>query len=213
MITVEKKLNIFSKLILEREQKELSEKHQEIKESNDRIIKDRREKAEAKARQLIESKVNKANVEKNAIISKATNEAKIKVLNKKKELLKRAIEGVKNKAKQFIDTEEYENYLLNLVTEVLSELKDEKEIILYVLPTDAERFKKKLKDTIKKSGASTDDVQIEPSSNDIIGGVIAVNKAQSIRIDASISSTIEDNRDIIGHMLYEELTKAGDINE
>jgi len=213
MITVEKKLNIFSKLILEKERTKLNEKLQEIKENNEKIIKEKRDKAKVKAKQLIESKVNKGNVEKNAMISKATNEAKNKILNKKKELLDRTVEEIKNKARQFANSQEYENYFLKAVKDALAEFNDGKGISLYILPEDIKRFQEKLNSTIVNSGLKIEDVEIIPSTEDIIGGVIVVNKVQSIRIDASISSTIEEKRETIGYMLYEELIKAGDINE
>jgi len=213
MITVEKKLNIFSKLILEKEQSESDTKLEEMKKNNEKIIQEHKEKIEEKARQLINNRVNKANAEKNAIISKVTSEAKNKILAKKKELLDRTIEGVKNKARQFTDTPEYEAYLINSVLEALLALKGEQGISIYLLQKDIDKFSEKLTALIIQNGFNQSDIEMIPSNNDIIGGVVAINKAKTIRIDAAISTVIEDNEGIIGQMLYEELKKAGGRNE
>ncbi|MGF7058496.1 V-type ATP synthase subunit E [Brassicibacter mesophilus] len=213
MITVEKKLNIFSKLILEKEQNESDTKLQEMKKNNEKIIQDHKEKIEEKARHLINNRVSKANVEKNTIISKVTSEAKNKILAKKKELLDRTIEGIKNKAKQFTDMPEYEIYLMNSVSEVLSALKGEQGVSMYLLQKDTERFNEKLTDIIIQNGFNQSDIEIMPTTYDIIGGVFAENKTKTIRIDATIKTVIEDNKSTIGQILYEELKKAGGKDE
>ncbi len=213
MITVEKKLNIFSKLILEKEQNESDVKLEEMKKNNEKTIQAHKKKLEQKAKEIINNKVNKANMEKNAMMSKVTGDAKNKILTKKRELLERLMEGIRDKARLFTDTPEYEGYLQKSFIEVLSSLEEEQGVIIHVMQRDIERYKEKLITTMVQKGINQSDVDITPSTSDIIGGLLGQNKSQTIRIDATISTIIEDGKSIIGQILYEELKKAGDIDE
>ncbi|MTI66100.1 MAG: hypothetical protein FH753_05795 [Firmicutes bacterium] len=206
MITVEEKLNTFSKLVYERVKKESETSLNSIHEKNNKILKEHREKIKKKAEKIIEKKIRDGEIKKREMISNANTSIKKQILNKKKEMLKDILQGVKNLAFEFTEKKEYENYFKKTFKEVVKDFKKGEKIDLYLTNKDLVKFDKFLN--------TYNEIKIDLKSADesIIGGVIAI-KGDSFKIDASLKTLVEDNKDILGRYLYKELDKVGDYIE
>lgn len=205
MITMEEKLKVFTKLVLEKVQNEYDERAREIKEKNNKIIQNHKAKLREKSKQIIQDFVKKGEIEKNRMISKAKLDSKKKILNKREELLNKFIANLEKKARQFTYEEEYKNFLENSVDRVLIGLKDKEHICIYVTDKDRDRYGEIMNRLFVKHDFDSQKISIFTLDSEFIGGVIGIDKEESIKIDCTIKTLIEDNKNLIGQMLYEKL--------
>ncbi|WP_432406939.1 V-type ATP synthase subunit E [Wukongibacter sp. M2B1] len=208
MITVEGKLDVFTKLVLERAQNDYEEKKREIDKGNNEAIKKHREVIKEKSNKIIEDMTSRGEIEKNRLVSKAKIHKKRSVLNKKEELLITFIERIEKMAYQFTYEDNYKDYLRDSLVDVLENLKDRENIVLYLTDKDRERFNEILGEIIVSVGLSSEKVEVLSLDYGFIGGAIGVDEERTIKVDCSIKTKIDDNRTLIGKVLYGELGES-----
>lgn len=205
MITVEGKLEVFTKLVLEKVQQEYEEKKREIDKSNSQIITKHREETNKKAKKIIDDMTSRGKIEKNRMISKAKIDKKRTVLGKKEELLDRLINKIEKLAVRFTYEDDYKPYFENSIYEVLDNLKNKEKITLFITDKDRSQFSETVNKILEEKGFNTENVTIQSMDSSLIGGIIALDSEKTMKIDASIKTKIEDNRSSIGQILYREL--------
>ncbi|MFZ5968601.1 MAG: V-type ATP synthase subunit E [Bacillota bacterium] len=213
MITIEEKLNVFTKLVLEKVQQEFDEKLMEINQKNNEVIEKHRAAIDQTSKKLLEDLTKKGEAKKNKMISKAKLEKKRKILHKKQELIDRLMENVGKKAMAFTDDEAYQTFFHQSISKVLSSFQGEEGIQLFVTTKDADRFGDFIYQEGEKAGFTKEQMDIAVSLEDIVGGIVVVNRQRTLRIDASIQTVIEEHRQLIGQKLYDAFKEAGDIDE
>ncbi len=205
MITVEGKLDVFTKLVLEKVQSEYEEKKKEIDKRNDEVIVKHREVMKNKADKITEDMAGRGEVEKNRLVSKAKIDKKRTVLIKKEELLTILVKKIEKMAFQFTYDDNYREYLRNSLIEVLDNLKNKEKIALYITDKDRDRFKDILEELIGSESLNGEKAELHSLDRGFIGGVIGVDEGRTIKVDCSIKTKIDDNKSLIGQALYREL--------
>lgn len=207
MITVEDKLNIFYRMVLEKAEKQEMETLEELSKKNDAAKKEYTEKINKKKEELIQKKVRNAELKRNGKVSAATESEKHRILSKKKELLSDLMGELLKKAEKFAESAQYEDYLLNEMDKATREVED-KNIVIYLKSDDINRFGGKIFSLLKKNGkeAIFSDIKV-----DIIGGFMLSDQEKTYLINNSFNTKIEEKEYIIGEKLYEKLEEAGDI--
>ncbi|EOD01368.1 V-type ATP synthase subunit E [Caldisalinibacter kiritimatiensis] len=209
MVTVEEKLNIFSKLVFEKVKNECDMKLKIMRDENKKIIEDYKAKKEKEGKDIIEKKIKSGEQKKKQLISKAKNETKRKILSKKNELLDKLTDEVKEKVKQYTEHNVYEEFLNETLNKILIDFKNENKIVLYMTENDINKYKSKVISffNYKKYNGI---FEIKVDKEDIIGGIRAVNGKNTVRIDLSLLAIIKDNKRYIGQILFQELEKESD---
>lgn len=207
MITVEDKLNIFYRIVLEKEEKRSMEILEELSKKNDAAIKEYTEKLSKKKEELIHKKVKNAEIKRNENVSTATENAKSRILNKKKELLVDLMGQIFKRVEEFVESSQYEDYLLNEIGAMNDEVENQN-IVIYLKNNDINRFSGKISGLLNKKGKKT---TLERIKDDIIGGFMLSDEGKTYLIDNTFKTKIEENEYIIGESLYEKLEEAGDI--
>lgn len=210
MISIEEKLSVFTKLVLEKVQNEYDDKLNEINIQNDKRIKEYKLGLQRKGENIIKDMVQKGEIEKNKMIAKVKLDKKRKVLYKRQELIERLIDNMKNKALVFTDKEEYRHFLKTTIKDILLNFKSDESITLYLVKKDMKRHKLFILNEVKKYGFDDKNIEIIPFKEDMVGGIIAFNKNRTFKVDSSIYTKVEENRQLIGKQLYESLKKTGD---
>lgn len=219
MITVEEKLDVFTKLVLEKVQKEYEEKKKEIDQRNDEIIQGHKSEISEKADKIVENMVSRGEIQNKRLISRAKIEGKRVVLSKKEELLEKLINNIEAKAVQFTYEDGYKDYIENSLSVVLKNLKNKESIILFFTDKDRSKYEELIVNIVKKNDFDTEKVEIQSLDSRLIGGVMAIDQEKTIKVDCSIKTKIEDNRNLIGQILYdaldmeEEKVSRGDSND
>lgn len=207
MITVEDKLNIFYKIVLEKEKENFSKTLSQLQEKNKIILDEYREKTLSKRDEIIKKETKNGEMIKNEKISQALIEERNKILKKKEELLKELLLSIEEKGKEFSKSKEYEKYFLEELGKTFCEMS-EKDIILYLKQEDSQKYRQSI---LALANRFEKEIVFEEANKDIIGGFLISDKDRTYLIDQSFKAKIEENKYLIGQKLYEKLEKAGDI--
>ena len=87
----------------------------------------------------------------------------------------------------------------------MDNLKNKDSITLFVTDKDRSKFSETIKKILQEKNSNTEKVTIQSMDTNLIGGVIAIDAERTIKVDASIKTKIDDNRNLIGQMLYRAL--------
>lgn len=213
MITLEEKLALFDKVVFEKVLGEFNKKLEELEKRNETLIKEYEEEVIQKSEKYKEEIIREAEDSEKKILTKAKNSAKSEVLNMRQALMNDLIEEIKVELLKFTETKAYLNYLEKIVKENLEDIQAFESLVVALMPARFEEAKSTVMKTIEASGGSFDSIEFEESDYDFLGGAYFLNGDGTMRIDGSLERLIEANEKFIGHLLYETLNKAGDLDE
>ena len=212
MITIEEKLNVFTKLVFERIQNESNVLLKEMEDKNQQIIQDHQEKLKVQGEKIINEMMQKGETKKNQRVAKANMDRKIKILEKKQQLLRKLLQELREKAIAFTLTTAYDDFFKKTLEEVLEQLKGEEEILLYCREEDLRRYQERIKEIMGAFGFQQGQYSLLPAEKDILGGMIALNGTHRIRVDASLLALLREHEKKVGQRLYNALEKEGECN-
>lgn len=213
IITVEDKLEVFRKTVLEKAEKEYEEKLKSLEARNITTAEEYEVEIVQKSSDYIKSLEEQADYEKRMLISKAKGKVRADLMQKRQAIVEELVDLVKAEAVKYTADAGYEAYLKASVASSLAELKRFNKIIVSVDKNDMDNAKKILAKELVANGISESSFDFEVSDEEILGGVKFYNDKKSIRIDESFATLIEDNRKLIGQYVYDMISEAGDMNE
>ena len=209
MITVEEKLDIFHRIVYREEEEKFIKALKELEKQNEQLLIDKKEEMEILRAEIIRRKVNQAKVERNEIKSESLEDTKARIRQKRKELEEDIVKSIIDKAKDFITTKEYGEYLCRNLDKYLVEF-DEEEIVIFLRENDkliSENCLKKLKTATGKTFI------VETMPEEKIGGFIISNKNRTFNIDYTLRTLIEEKQYMIGKKLTQALREVGGLDE
>lgn len=213
IITVDDKLELFRKTVLEKVEKEYEEKLKTLDSRNVETVEEYEVMIVQKSKEYIKSLTDQADYERRMLISKTKGKVRTTLMQKRQGIIEALIELVRDESVKYTLTAEYEAYLKGAVKSSYSELKRFKKIIVALDKADFNRAKAILENELLAAGFGQGDFIFEVSDEEILGGVKFYNEKKSIRIDESFASLIGENRKLIGQYVYDMISEAGDINE
>lgn len=140
-----------------------------------------------KAYNLIQDGLKKIEREKNELVSKKMMENRIKLLNKRSEIIEAAFSAAEKSLVDFCGTPEYEAYLLKMIEDNLK-IVGREEAVVYLVYTDA-AYKSNVESKFKVK------VEFENKAIKMLGGCKVYNPARNIFIDDSFAKRLEIERD------------------
>ncbi|MDY0257179.1 V-type ATP synthase subunit E family protein [Gudongella oleilytica] len=206
MITVEEKLEIFHKIVYREEEEKFQKALKELEEMNLQALEDRRKELESHRDEIVRRKISMAKIERNEAMAKAIEKNKAQLRQKRKDLQDQLLREILKKADQFVDTDEYYEYLCENINKYLKEFENN-EVVVYVREKDKESIKGCIKGLVAVTGKS---FVIETMSDDKIGGFVISNSEKTYNIDHSLKTLIEEKEYTIGQRLCLALGKAGE---
>ena len=209
MITVEEKLEIFLKIVYREEEEKFQKALKELDEMNLQALEDKKRELESHRDEIIRRKISMAKIERNEAMAKAIEKNKAQLRQKRKDLQDQLLREILKKADQFVDTDEYYEYLCENINKYLKEFENN-EVVVYVREKDKESIKGCIKGLVAVTGKS---FVIETMSDDKIGGFVISNSEKTYNIDHSLKTLIEEKEYTIGQRLCLALEKAGESNE
>jgi vacuolar-type H+-ATPase subunit E/Vma4 len=209
MITVEEKLEIFHKIVYREEEEKFQRALKELEEMNLQALEDKRKELEAHRDEIVRRKISMAKIERNEAMAKAIEKNKAQLRQKRKDLQDQLLKEILKKADQFVDTDEYYEYLCENINKYLKEFESN-EVVVYVREKDKESIKGCIKGLVAVTGKS---FVIETMSDEKIGGFVISNSEKTYNIDHSLKTLIEEKEYTIGQRLCLALGKAGESNE
>jgi len=209
MITVNDKLKLFTKRIIDRQQKEYDDKVHELEEKMVVELEERKQML-VRDRVKYEATLLKGiKTERSQRLSNARSERKRRLLLKRKEMIDVLLAGVRSYTLEFVETDDYEKYLKNMI-------KDHKDMIASM--GDFELFINE-RDMVYRNmfyllfdELELNCVGIEMSQKRMLGGAIVIKEDKSTRLDLSLDSVIVDNKKYMGQLIYDMLEEAGEFS-
>lgn len=210
MITVNDKLHLFTKRIIERRQlaydvkvHELEDKMvEELHERKTSLVKDR-VKYETSLLKGIKS-------ERSQRLSNARSEKKRRLLLKRKNMIETLLDGVKEYTKSFVESKDYPAYLKKMFTEHAESIQRLGDFDVYLNKRDLELMQGDLKNLFDSLNLKC--LSFKCLETPMIGGAILLKEDGTSRIDLSLDSVIEDNKTYMGQLIYGILEEAGEIS-
>lgn len=199
MITIEEKLNLFTRIVYDKVEKQNADAINKFNQECGSIIQEKTEEFTKQA-EIIEKQIEKeGEKEKLQIISKAKIQGKKLVIGKNNDIFNDAVKSVLECAKTFTDTEQYRSMLFKDISSAIRELNDSTHMELCLTEKDAKRYREDIEKAFEGR-------KLEISCNDsLVGGFVLIDIAKNMKIDMSYVDRVNSSRDIIGERLFEIL--------
>jgi V/A-type H+-transporting ATPase subunit E len=212
MVTIEQKLLLFSKLINNSMDKSLNEELKELEKQYDLKIKKSMDEANQMAKSIEERAAKKAEMKKTESLSRSKVIIKREIIVLKEKYYYTFMETFKKRLSDFIVSDKYKSYLKSLISSLENLLNSygECNLVIQLTENDKQRHAEFIESELSKN-KSCKSIEFK-TTNDIMGGFIAVIPDKDIKMDLSIDAVLEDNKTYIMQTIFEAL-EAGDLNE
>ena len=202
MTTIEDKLGLFSKIILDKVNEEKKERLEEFNLEAKKRINVEQERIEELTRKLKLEVLKKANIKANEIVAKERLNKQREVLLLKEHLISETLENVHERLMNFVNGEEYKAYFIRTLQKTLEDVNNGNYYII-VLKRDYERFQSEIEAEAYEQ--SNRKLKLTISEEDFIGGVMLKDFQGTFKIDNSILSSLQESKEIIGVKVMEVL--------
>lgn len=212
MVTIEQKLLLFSKLLHQSMDKKFAEELDEIKKQYKYKLQKNKEEVDKEVEAIEENarkKVELGNIESN---SKAKINIKKESMAVKEKYFKILMVHLRDMLKDFVNSEKYKQYLLNLLVKLNEEMSnfESDNLIIYLNEKDNDKFGSLIKMELE-SKHNCSNITFKTINDSIIGGIIAEYPDKNLRFNMTIESVLEENELYIMQTLFESL-EAGEYN-
>lgn len=212
MITIDDKIQLFRKIVLDdinREYNQLKNKLIDRKKVESLISE---EEAKEKSKKYIEKFINKVEEEKKKKILDAKKESKEEILKIKNRFIEEVYQAVLKKCKAFRKEENYLKIIEKLVENIKNNIEDFKVLKVYIIEEDYEKRIDSFKEIFNKI-LDRENIKLYKSKENFRGGFVLYNKDKTLKLDISLKLIISRNKLFIGNEVQKLLDKDGELYE
>lgn len=202
MILLEKKLDIFNKIIYVNKKKDYEKKLLSIKNSNQNELNDYEQKLIEEYNINLKKRTRRAEQKSIEKLRTAEQESRRELLVLKESILQKLIGNVTKKIIDFVKTDEYKKKLIEDIEDNLKNL--DYKVVLLVLQNDY--------DYVNKNLSSDKIEEIKSIPNNYLGGFMIQYVDKTVNFDYSYLSKMQDQKHEMGEEIHNLMTE-GDINE
>ncbi|KNZ41042.1 V-type ATP synthase subunit E [Acetobacterium bakii] len=196
MISVEEKLRVFTQYLLKKERtwgkniiNKAKDEQRQLKENSQLKIKKEKHAIEERGKHMIFR-------DKNKIIAEGKNKAKTLELEEKNRILMDFNQMIREKAKEYITSDLYSNYLSRCIDNIPEVFKEKKDLIIFSNEHEQAMIKK-----LAEEKLSDYSIEYRIQSKEIIGGIIVEDADSRIHSDFTVDNLIKTNYKLIGMTL------------
>jgi vacuolar-type H+-ATPase subunit E/Vma4 len=211
MITVESKLDLFNKVVLEKVRKEEALLLESLEAQRMEMLKNQEVESTKKADDFLKAIIDEAYEEKKVMLARAKSDVKKKVLHQRQALIDHLAEAVLHRFEIFVEDPSYGLFVNELIRRHKEDLQD---FGKFSVMLDGKHFERDCE--IVRSGLEIIGLEAQAyleSEDPIVGGCIFYNERRDVLIDGSLASLIEGHRREIGQRMYVMLNEVGDSND
>ncbi|MGH4051008.1 MAG: V-type ATP synthase subunit E [Clostridium sp.] len=203
MTTIEDKINLFSKIIYDKVNEEKKQRLDAFNLDAKKKITFEKTRLDDLKKSLQKEAKKKSNIKSNAIVAKENLNKQREVLALKDNLIKDALESVRERLVKFTSTIEYKEYFISSIEKTLKAV-DKGSYYIEVLKKDYDKFKSEMEVILR--GCIDYNIEIKILDDDFIGGHVLKDHEGKFRIDSSIYSALQANKEKIGVRVMEMLS-------
>lgn len=210
MVTIEQKLEMFSKLLHRSMNEKFTEEMDKIRKKYEARLQSNRIEVDREAKELLNKSEKKVVAERTEMISKIRISIKKDYMAAKEKLFNVMMEHLVNKIYIFTQSDDYGEYLISLAKKLYAEDPSTEALTIYMTDNDREKYAERIKKELASSHQK--ELTVKVTDDSIIGGFIAENPGRNTRINFSIKALLEDNRSYMMQTLFMAL-ETGDTGD
>jgi V/A-type H+-transporting ATPase subunit E len=206
MVTIDQKLSLFSKLLQRSMNEKFDEEMDKLRKEYEAKAKTNKETVKREVDEILSKARKKADTEKLEMVSKMKYGLKREYISVKEKYFTIFMKHLSEKIEKFIESDEYYKYLMHLISK-LEEEKLTDNVVLHMTKRDSDKYADAIKQKLSEIGIFN--CSFVTAEDKIIGGYVAEDTFNKIRIDCTIESLLEDNMSYIMQTLFKAI-EAGD---
>src|SRR5665647_3369958 len=181
MVTIEQKLSMFTKLMQRSMNEGFTSEMAVLKKDYEKKLLENKVSVDKEVDIIIRKAQKKAEIEKSEILSKSDIIIKKEYMSAKEALFSTMLLHLKDKIDQFVQSKEYEGYLLSLIKNLEETKSFSNDVIIYMTKKDYAKYGEIIKRALPK--IKLGEVSFQEGEDKIIGGLVLVNTITSTRMD------------------------------
>jgi V/A-type H+/Na+-transporting ATPase subunit E len=209
-VTIEDKIELFSKLIFGNIEEKSSEKRQRLAETHRKELETLKLDMEKRKKELMETATVKAEREKIKLVAQAKNQQQQMLVQQKQRAMQSIMKKLQELAADFTNTQDYKVYMEKNVESLIKTLDRSKQITFYVMEKDQQLTEGIVVEKLKKANKQVR-FEIKKVSNNIIGGIIAEDMEELLQLDLTIIALIDENRDTVGAAITRRFNEVSSL--
>lgn len=210
MITIDDKLELFRKVVLQKVIEEHDERSKRIHADQEQAIQNYEKEAAQRKADFIRQMEQKAQREARRMISKARSDAKNNILATRQTLIDELIASVRDRIHGFAESEIYTVFLKDNIRATLEHFHEFDDVIVELTYRDFNLYADMIEEALRRAGYTMKNIRLARTDEDIIGGFVVYNGSRTVRIDFSLAAVIADNKRFMGRLVYDIIAEAGD---
>lgn len=212
MITVDEKIEVFTKIVLDRLEESYSVKISELDEETLEAVNIYKKKLMEKSRKFVEVHEENARDDSRKKISKVLSGVRNQMLRLKHDIVLELCDALKARVNEFRKTPDYLDFLKLRILKSVEELNRFTSIEVELLEEDYSRFGEVLASEMKMQGFDPEKVKWTPIKKGIMGGLIFYNGERTLKLDGSFDILLEDAEVVMGQLVAELLEERGEAD-
>ncbi len=209
-VTIEDKIEMFSKLIYGNIEAQSSDKRQKLTETYNQELEKLKTDVQKKKEEMLELASAKAERERKKLLAQTKNQQQHKLVELQQQSVQTVMQGLIQRVTAFVDTPEYQAYFQRNVSAAFEALSGSKHIDLYVAEKDLSLCRTLAEQENSRAGIQKT-LDIKPAAKGIIGGLIAEDSDNQLQLDLTLRSIIEEKRDLIGTEITRKFNEVNNL--
>lgn len=206
-VSIEDKIQLFSKMIFTGIEEQSSEKRLKAEESFEQEKSRLMEEMEARQKEMLEEAEKKADKDKKQLIAKAKSKAYHQMLEVRQRFIDEVTELLYQEARSFVTEEGYKEYLSKCFVRAEMDFEGSDRLLLYFTKRDLEVLRQFIGRQIS-SDRLKGRCDLLEAEHAIIGGFYAEDSKHEVQVDYTLKSLIEENRELIGSYISRRLDEV-----
>ena len=211
MVTIEQKLTLFSKLLNQDLKEENDKKLMALEKEYEKKIAENKFEVNKECTEIIEQARRRAEIKKVELMSKGRLSSKKEMMIIKEKMITQFMLELEKKVKAFVQTEEYKTYLETVINELESLKGQESHLVVYLTDSDYQYNQDFIRTAFNNIGLDVQKLKFEIDSKDIMGGMIIKDPVLNTRIDESIRTLINEQKDRIVERISIAIGEVGEV--
>ncbi len=212
MITVDEKIEVFTKIVLDRLEESYGVKISELDEETLEAVKIYKKKLMEKSRKFVEVHEENARDDSRKKISKVLSGVRNQMLRLKHDIVLELCDALKARVNEFRKTPDYLDFLKLRILKSVEELNRFTSIEVELLEEDYSRFGESLASEMVMQGFDPAKIKWVPVKKGIMGGLIFYNGERTLKLDGSFDILLEDAEVVMGQLVAELLEERGEAD-
>ncbi|MHB1392147.1 MAG: V-type ATP synthase subunit E [Clostridia bacterium] len=206
-VSVEDKIELFSKMIFKDIEESTSEQRLKAAENFEQEKSRLLAEVEAKKKVIMEEAEKRAEKDRKQLIAKAKSQVYHHLLDRRQQFINEIIELLVQEAKSFVFEEDYKGYISRSLIKAAAAFEKSDSLHLYFIKRDLENLKEFINQQISL-GELKDRCILQEAGQNILGGFYAEDDKREIQVDYTLKSLIEENRELIGSSISRRLDEV-----